>query len=303
MKPIFTIQSNTMENKIIDAKAKSLLLAFQKNELTEHLIYNKLASRIKDENNKKILKKIANEEKAHHDFFKLYTNEDVTPNSTKVFFYYWISLIFGLTFGIKLLEKGEENAQESYSHVMDIIPEIKNLIADEDAHEHALINLIEEEKLEYVGSIVLGLNDALVELTGALAGFTLALQNTRLIALAGLITGIAASFSMAASGYLAKKSEGDKNALRASAYTGSAYIITVALLILPYLLFQSYYLCLILTLILAILIILGFTYYISVAKDLPFRKRFLEMALISLGVSAITFGIGILIRRFLGINI
>jgi VIT1/CCC1 family predicted Fe2+/Mn2+ transporter len=292
-----------MENISLDAKSKAILLDFQKNEITEHFIYKKLANKIKDEKNKKILEKIANEEKAHYDFFKFYTNEEVSPNKIKVFFFYWISLIFGLTFGIKLMEKGEESAQISYSLLLSLIPEIKNIIEDEDSHEHSLINLIEEEKLEYVGSIVLGLNDALVELTGALAGFTLALQNTRLIALAGLITGIAASFSMAASGYLSKKAEGDKNALRASAYTGSAYIITVALLILPYLLFHNYFLCLFLTLVLAILIILGFTYYISVAKDLPFRKRFLEMALISLGVSAITFGIGVLIRNVLGINI
>ena len=68
--------------------------------------------------------------------------------------------------------------------------------------------MIREKQLDYVGSIVLGLNDALVELTGALAGLTLALQNTRLIAIAGLITAIAASFSMAASEYLSNKSDG-----------------------------------------------------------------------------------------------
>jgi VIT1/CCC1 family predicted Fe2+/Mn2+ transporter len=46
-----------------------------------------------------------------------------------------------------------------------------------------------------------------VELTGALSGLTLAFRNTRLIAMAGLITGIAASLSMAGSEYLATKSE------------------------------------------------------------------------------------------------
>jgi VIT1/CCC1 family predicted Fe2+/Mn2+ transporter len=97
--------------------------------------------------------------------------------------------------------------------------------------------LLDEELLRYAGSIVLGLNDALVELTGALAGFTLALQNTRLIALTGLITGVAAALSMAASEYLSTRSEGGgRSPLRASLYTGTAYIITVFLLILPYLL-------------------------------------------------------------------
>ena len=42
-------------------------------------------------------------------------------------------------------------------------------------NESALLQLLDEEKLRYTGSIVLGLNDVLVELTGALAGLTLAL--------------------------------------------------------------------------------------------------------------------------------
>ena len=50
-----------------------------------------------------------------------------------------------------------------------------------------------------MGSVVLGLNDELVEFTGALAGFTLALSDHRLIALTGSITGIAAALSMASS--------------------------------------------------------------------------------------------------------
>jgi VIT1/CCC1 family predicted Fe2+/Mn2+ transporter len=292
-----------MENKMLDIKSVKILAKFQKNEITEHVIYKKLALKIKDAGNKKVLDRIANEEKAHYEFFKIYTGLEISPNRLKVEFYYWISILLGLTFGIKLMEKGEESAQISYSDVLKEVPEIQNIIDDEDEHEKSLIALIEEEKLEYAGSIVLGLNDALVELTGALAGLTFALQNTKLIALAGLITGIAASFSMAASEYLSKKTEGEGNAFKSSLYTGTAYVITVMLLILPYLIFSHFMICLLFTLTIAILIILGFNYYISVAKDLNFKKRFFEMALISLGVSAITFGIGVLIRQFIGIDI
>ncbi|MDI6704563.1 MAG: VIT1/CCC1 transporter family protein [bacterium] len=82
--------------------------------------------------------------------------------------------------------------------------------------------------------MVLGLNDALVELTGALAGFTFALQNTRVVAMAGLITGVAASLSMTTSEYLSTKSEGGaKSPFKASVYTGSAYVLTVMFLIFP----------------------------------------------------------------------
>lgn len=276
---------------------------FQQNEITESVIYSKLAKREKIPENAVILQRIAVEENSHYEFLKIYTGKSFQPKWYKVFFFYWIARILGLTFGIKLMEKGEVHAQEKYGEYLSYIPDLENIIQDEDKHEHELIAMIEEERLNYVGSIVLGLNDALVELTGALAGFTLALSNTKIIALAGLITGIAASFSMAASGYLAKKSENDPNALKSATYTGIAYVLTVALLIFPYLFIDNIFICLALTLGMAIFIILFFNYYISVAQDLPFKKRFLEMAVISLGVSAITFGIGFLLRKFAGIDI
>jgi VIT1/CCC1 family predicted Fe2+/Mn2+ transporter len=202
------------------------------------------------------------------------------------------------------MEKGEEQAQVNYQEILQYIPEAQDVIDDEEKHEKQLIGLLNEEFLKYVGSIVLGLNDALVELTGALAGLTFALQNTRLIALAGLVTGIAASFSMAASEYLSTKTEGQSEiALKASLYTGTAYIITVMLLILPYLLVGNYFLCLGITLSIAILIIFMFNYYIAIAKDLNFHKRFSEMALLSMGVALLSFGIGYLIRLTLGIDV
>lgn len=290
-------------NRTLTASQIETIIRFQKNEITEYHIYNRLAKVIKNKENASILQRIGSEEKMHYEIWKQYSGTDVAPNSLKITWYYYIAKIFGITFGIKLMEGGEENAQKAYSDFIKDIPEAQKIMQEEDAHEKQLIGMIDEERLQYAGSIVLGLNDALVELTGALAGLSLALQNTRLIAMAGLITGIAASFSMAASDYLAKKADGHANAGRSATYTGLAYIMTVALLILPYLLFANYLVCLGATLAIAILIIFGFNYYISVAKDLNFKRRFAEMALISLGVSALTFGIGFVVRKVIGIDI
>ena len=202
------------------------------------------------------------------------------------------------------MERGEEDAQDSYGLLKGKIPEIDQFIADENKHEHILLEMLDEESLRYAGSIVLGLNDALVELTGALAGFTLALQNTQLIALTGLITGIAAALSMGASEYLSTRSEDtEKHPLKASLYTSAAYLATVAILISPYLIFDNFYLCLGLTLSAAVLIIAVFNYYISVAKDEPFKKRFLEMAALSLGVAGFSFVLGYFIRSVLGVEV
>ena len=87
------------------------------------------------------------------------------------------------------------------------MPIAQHIAEEEEEHEKELIGLIDEERMKYTGAMVRGLSDALVELTGTLAGLTLSLLNTRLIAMVGLIIGIAASLSMAGSEYLATKSE------------------------------------------------------------------------------------------------
>lgn len=287
-----------------DTNTLNRLLTFQRLELTEHFIYRNIARTLKDEHNRQILERIASDELHHARMWQEYTGQEVRPNRLAIWFYTLVSRIVGFTFAVKLMELGEEKAQGNYTALKGVIPEIERWIQDEDAHEQALLGMLDEERLRYAGSVVLGLNDALVELTGALAGLTLALQNTRLIALSGLITGIAASLSMAASEYLSVRSEGtDKHPIRAAVYTGIAYILTVALLILPYLLFPNYYLDLAISLATAVLIIAAFNYYISVTREEPFRKRFFEMAGLSLSVAAFSFGVGYLIRMWLGIEI
>ena len=281
-----------------------IIETYQRIEITEHNIYKRLAGSIKDLENSKILYQIADDELRHSEDWKKYSQREIKPNMWQVWKYYLISRIFGFTFGVKLMERGEEKAQENYAQLKGKIPDIDKWIHDEEVHEQKILAMLDEERLRYAGSVVLGLNDALVELTGALAGLTLALQNVKLIALSGLITGIAASLSMAASEYLSTRSEKtDKHPVRAAIYTGIAYIITVTLLVLPYLLIQNYIIDLIITLTLAVLIIAGFNYYISVAKDEPFRSRFLEMAGLSLGVALFSFIIGYFIRQWLGVNV
>lgn len=288
----------------MDEATKAELLHYQQNEITEHHIYTKLAHTLKSSENRKILEEIAADELRHYGVWKTYTKQDVPPNTLKVWKYYLISRILGFTFGIKLMERGEEGAQENYKKLSATIPEADTIVRDEHDHEEELINLLDEERLQYMGSVVLGLNDALVELTGALAGLTLALQHTELVALTGSITGIAAAFSMAASEYLSTKSEDtSKNPVKASIYTGFAYILTVILLILPYLVFENIYICLGCTLLAAVGIIAVFNYYISVAKDLDFTGRFLEMTGLSLGIAALSFFVGFLLRAFFGIEV
>ena len=291
--------------KTVSASVMAIILKMQQNELTESVIYKKIAAFAKGKENKETLLRLSREEKAHYQIWKKYTGKDMKPQKGKVRFYTLIARLFGFTFAVKLMERGEEQAQDVYQQLVEEIPESVNIRAQEEEHEQALLALLDEESLQYVGSMVLGLNDALVELTGSLAGFAFALQNTRLIALSGLIVGISATFSMASSEFLAARSEGRTDALKSCSYTGVAYLLTVVALIAPYLLFPTHMFipALLCMLAVVILIIAGFTYYTSVALDQPFRKRFGEMALISIGVAVLSFLVGILAKKFLGVDL
>jgi len=286
------------------AEIRRKLLVFQKNEITEYHIYGRLAGGAKNPENRKVLEKIADQELRHYKVWRKYTLQDVDPDQWKIRKYYWIGRLLGFTFSLKLMERGEENAQDDYEQLRHFIPEAELVIVEENQHEDALLQMLDEEKLRYTGSIILGLNDALVELTGALAGLTLALQNTKLIALTGSITGIAAALSMGASEYLSTKTEEtSKNPVLASFYTGGAYICAVMLLILPFLILRNCYLSLGFALAVSLSIIALFNFYISVVKAQSFKRQFLEMAGLSLGVVSLSFLIGFLMRIFLGIDL
>ncbi|MBE5780839.1 MAG: rubrerythrin family protein [Clostridiales bacterium] len=294
-----------MANQPLSDRAKSIILEMQKNEITEYHIYNAVAKRVKDAHNRETLLRIAEEEKRHYNIWRGYTGEAPTPKKWKVRWYSLLAKVLGFTFALKLMESGESGAQRTYDDLSKEVPESTAILHEEEKHEQELLGILDEERLQYVGSMVLGLNDALVELTGTLAGLTFAMQNTRLIALSGLITGISATLSMASSEFLAARSEGRSDALKSCIYTGIAYLITVALLITPYLVLpeSGFVTALIIMVVTVVAIIAAFNYYIAVAKGVGFKKRFFEMAAISLGVAVFSFVIGLFVKQVLGIDV
>lgn len=281
------------------AKSRTLL-QLQQEEIDGNIIYGRLASLEKAEENKKILNRLSREEKKHYLFLKNITKKELKANKFRFSFFSFLAVILGNTFILRMLERSEGDAQRNYEPYRHI-EGIEQIIDEEKNHEDALIDMLKEERLNYMGSIVLGLNDALVELTGALAGYTLALQDPRLIALTGSITGIAAALSMGSSEYLSRKSDGEPTriAIRSAFYTGIAYIITVIALILPFILLRNVYLSLAITLFVALSVIAVFNFYFSVVKKQSFRKRFGEMAIISFSVALISFFIGFLLNKFI----
>jgi len=208
--------------ELSDEIRKELIKA-QRTEITEYHVYKNIADLLPDEENKRVVEEIGEDEKRHYNIWKGYTGKNVEPNRFQIWLYTTIARVFGFTFAFKLMELGEEKAQVNYQKIEEEIPEASDVIKDEDEHEDKLLEMLDEERLLYAGSVVLGLNDALVELTGALAGLTLAFRDVNIIALSGLITGIAASLSMGASEYLSTSSEvTDKHPVKAAIITGVA---------------------------------------------------------------------------------
>lgn len=283
------------------------LRACQRDEITEREIYRRIARATPDPHNRGVLERIADEENGHYELWKRYTGTDLPPDRLRLFWYLLLARVLGLTFAFRLMEKREKGAQQMDPRILTAIPEAADVVAKEAEHEDEILGMLDEDRLRYMGSVVLGLNDAIVEFTGSLAGFTFALQDTKLIALTGVVMGAAASLSMGASEYLSQRSDAapddGTNPKKAALYTCAAYVVTVVLLVSPYLLLDNPFIALGCTLVAAIFVILCFTFYLSVARNLPFLRRFAEMAAISLGVAGISFLIGILVRMVLHVDV
>ena len=293
--------------KIIVVMSQSVnprYLEQQQNEITEYFIYQELAAISKDEKNTEILMMISEDEKKHYDFWKKVTGVELKPDKRQVKKYLRLAKLFGLSFSLRLMERGEEDASRFYDSIADELPGVIAIKEDEELHEQQLIGILNDDRLNYAGAIVLGLNDALVEFTGTLAGLTFAFGNNKVIGVTGLVMGVAASLSMAASGYLSSQEDerDELNPVKSALFTGLAYIVTVAFLVFPYLIQDNSYWALGGVLVITVLIIAVYTYYISVAKNVKFSRRFSGMVVISLGVALLSFGIGMLVKQVFNVE-
>lgn len=277
----------------------------QKEEMTHHKLYLELSKLIKQKKNKKILEEISFDELGHYNILKTITKKDIEPDHFKIKSYIWIARTLGISFAIRKLEKNEEQLVKSYSNVK--LKQVEKIIKEGEMHEEKLMSILYDEKVEYAGAIVLGLNDALIELTGAMAGLVNALQSTKLAGITGLIIGAAAAPSMAASSYFAFKEEvksgEDKSPIKAAVYTGLAYVFTVFLLIFPFFLTKNMFIALGAMLLLAIMSVAVYTYYISIAKNQEFWPRFWEMVILKFAVVSLAFAIGYGLRVVFNLDI
>lgn len=282
----------------ISEMARQRLLIFQRNEITEHHVYAAFSRRAQGPN-REILARIAADELRHYEQFRTFTGRDVEPNRLKIAFYRLCAMVFGFTFGIRLMERGEKQAQEAYRHFGESLPAMVQTLEEENRHERTLIDMIDEENLKYMGSMVLALNNSIQEFSGIAAGLTFALQtNAQAIGATVLISGLAATLAMSASEYLSQKAETEpsqgnrRNPWKAVLYAGGIYLFIVLTIVIPYFLVRDAHAALAVALGGVGLILAVFTFFMAVVKGLRYRTVLLEALGVALAVVIASFLIG-----------
>ena len=159
------------------------------------------------------------------------------------------------------------------------------------------------KKSHVPGAIVLGMHDALVSQTGIIAGLAFSLANRYLVILTGLVSAVAAGLSMAASNYLAHRTNDSEHALMAGTVTGLSYLGTSFSLILPFFMTQNVRAAMTSSFIIAVIIIILCNWGICRVNGHNFWKHTFEMLIICTGVSIVAFIIGEWARYFLGFAI
>jgi VIT1/CCC1 family predicted Fe2+/Mn2+ transporter len=290
-------------------KNSDQIFAFNaRNELTEHLVYQKLASREKNPNNKAVLEKLSLQEKEHYEFWQsLVPNTTIAPRSLPVASANFLRVFFGVTFVTKLLEGDEKKFIKDYEAAADVIPQDKKqryleIIEEEKSHEAMLIGQLKEKRVSYISFIVLGLADAIVEITGVHAGFLGVTGSTLIAGISGVIVGFSAAISMGSASYLQAKQEPDKSAIISGLATGLAYFFSVILLALPYFLIRTMIVAFTLSTSVGIILIAGFTFYGAVVFDRKFWREFAEATGLMLTTALLTYILGTVIGNVFHIH-
>jgi len=265
--------------------------------------YTWLAQKVKVPALQEILRNFAVEERRHYDFWKEYLGKEAGYSGLRLWWYKILVWLLGPTFVIKLLERSEHKTIAEYRRIAEKLPSsqreaLLSLIEDEERHEEAFMAAMgeAEPRVRYVGFIVLGLSDAIIEVTGVHAGF-LGVSHRPLVAgIAGLIVGFAASISMASAAYLQAKQNQAVSALRSALYTGVSYLLAVVMLALPYFFTPQMAWAFWLSVGVAMLLILAFVYYSCVLFERDFRSEAIESIVVLSGTTILSYGFGELLR-------
>lgn len=287
---------------------KDVYLRLARHELTEQVIYSRLAAREKNPTNRTLLEKLSAKEKEHYLFWqRLATASDISPSRFRPVIFDLMRTFLGITFTVKFLEKQQAVTEDGCQLILkaaspELQADIRRVIADGQTEEAALIDQIKEGRVMYLSFIVLGLADAIVEITGVHAGFLGVTSSTLMAGISGLIVGFAAAVSMAAAAYLQAKQNASYKPIVSAFSTGITYIISIILLALPYFWLGKMGVAFVASTAVGAFLIAAFTYYGAIVFGRKFWREFLEATGLMLGTAVATFFVGKIIGAFFGLD-
>jgi len=268
-------------------------------EYTDSKLYERLSKTVPSSSPfASVLMHLSDTEHKHYEFWRKYApQEEPKLDKVKLYWVLFLRRVLGLTFASRFLDRHESSVVKEYRALAGLIPEsdkaaFEEMVADEQEHEMEFAKKIESAAIRYISFIVLGLADALVEITGIHAGSLGVYNKTEYAGLAGVIAGAAASLAMASAAF-AQAKQGFQGSARLSAlYTGISYFVTAIILASPYFLTPVPIIALFVSLSLAVIILALITYYSTVISGKPFARDFIEILLIMFGVTVALYVIG-----------
>ena len=303
---------------------------FLQDELLDHETYLRLARVEKNVEIKELLQRLADKEKEHIDIWRTLLGDAGEAIGVPAFLNFRVFMleamrkVLGIAFVTRLLERDEANGLERYKEGLsgNALQEkdkryLRRIIKDEQGHELAFASKVEkyEGELGYTQSIILGLNDGLVEILAIVAGLATVATTSFIVVIIGLIAGISGTLSMAGGVYLSSKSQGlvqeDGGSKRKKKifpsregyYTGIYYFLGALIAVVPFILGLQGYVGIITSIILVSIALIVASTIIAVISGTSIRRRSLEMLAISLGAAFATILFGTFVKAYFGVTI
>ena len=296
---------------------------FLETERMHAIMYSHLAKEEDHPKHKRFLNKLTAEEKKHEELLReILKDEGVKPRRShflwlKLAFYRFISAIFGVPFGIAVIEREEDQTIKEYIAALSQIKEkrstdkLKTIIKDEEAGEQELQDNLNDysEHFDYIKSIVFGLNDGLVEILAVVAGLAVVATSPFVVVIGGIIVGISGTLSMAGGAYLSSKSynlvEEEKKGtsttnspFKDAAYTGIFYFLGSLSSVVPFAAGLSGFAGILAAIIIVSIVLVLASAVIGIVSKTSIKRRSLEMLTISLGAAFVTIILGIILRSY-----
>ena len=286
-----------------------------KDEYGDYAIYKHLADSHKNKERPRrkklaeVFERLSETEYKHYEFWRKYSpNTETKVSKLKLYGIIILEAILGATFAIKFLERHEKSSLKQYRTIEQYIPkddkqQFDQMVKEEQEQEVNLAAQVQGSFIKYMSFIVLGLADAIVEVSGIHAGSLGVYSSTELTGLAGIIAGAAASMAMASAAY-AQAKQGFQGSARVSAIaTGASYFVNAVFLATPYFLTKNAIEAMSISLVIATLVLVVISYYNSIISGAHFVRDFLELAGIMYGATVVLYLFGELMRAYLGIRV